>query len=342
MFDDSSTLIDRLQSAPARRMVRSPKLEASRAGILFGLGATSTGAVQMVFASKAVQAGLDGFDLAFVRYAVAGLILAPLFFRSGGYGTAGGLGWNKALRLAIAGGPLFMILLFAGLQLAPFSHAAILPGGATAVAGLTFGAWLLGERIGAQRVTGLAVVLIGLAVVGGAGWATAASGFSALGDLMFIAGGALWAIYQVLLRYWKLNPLQATASLSVLVLSVYAPAYVVLVGIDRLANAPLSILIEAVIVQGVLIGVAVTWLFAKAFAALGAGRAAVFPALMPGLAVILGWPLLGELPTATALFGLGIVAIGQAIILGVLHAPWKKSTKDSDIKWPADLMWCGR
>jgi drug/metabolite transporter (DMT)-like permease len=48
---------------------------------------------------------------------------------------------------------------------------------------------------------------------------------------------------------------------------------------------------------------------------LGPARAAVFPALAPGLAALMAWPVLGHVPTANETAGLVIVMAG--LILAV-------------------------
>ena len=43
---------------------------------------------------------------------------------------------------------------------------------------------------------------------------------------------------------------------------------------------------------------------------LGAGRAAVFPALVPPFVLVMGWLALGEAPSVLQLIGLAIVLLG--------------------------------
>ncbi|WP_288254152.1 EamA family transporter [uncultured Hydrogenophaga sp.] len=46
---------------------------------------------------------------------------------------------------------------------------------------------------------------------------------------------------------------------------------------------------------------------------LGPSRAAVFPALAPGIAALMAWPVLGHVPQASEWLGLGIVMAGLVI-----------------------------
>jgi drug/metabolite transporter (DMT)-like permease len=62
--------------------------------------------------------------------------------------------------------------------------------------------------------------------------------------------------------------------------------------------------------QGLLAGPAALYLFAYSIQLLGAGRAAVFPAIVPALALLVGWLLIGEPPTVLQAVGLVTVLSG--------------------------------
>jgi drug/metabolite transporter (DMT)-like permease len=64
------------------------------------------------------------------------------------------------------------------------------------------------------------------------------------------------------------------------------------------------------IVQGLLAGPGAIYLFTRAVVLLGAGRAAVFPTLVPPGVLLIGWVALGETPSLLQLTGLAIVLVG--------------------------------
>jgi len=64
------------------------------------------------------------------------------------------------------------------------------------------------------------------------------------------------------------------------------------------------------LLQGVLAGPAAIYLFARSITLLGAGRAAVFPTLVPPFVLLIGWLALGEVPSVLQLIGLAIVLLG--------------------------------
>ncbi len=59
--------------------------------------------------------------------------------------------------------------------------------------------------------------------------------------------------------------------------------------------------------------------FSRAVQLIGPARAAVFPALVPAVAIVLGMPVTGEIPTVLQLAGLAIVSLGLLFALGIIR-----------------------
>ena len=59
--------------------------------------------------------------------------------------------------------------------------------------------------------------------------------------------------------------------------------------------------------QGIFAGAGATYLFTRSVVLLGAGRAAVFPSLVPGFTLLIGFLALGEVPSLAQLAGFAIV-----------------------------------
>ena len=53
--------------------------------------------------------------------------------------------------------------------------------------------------------------------------------------------------------------------------------------------------------------------YSKMVELLGPGRAAIFPALAPGLAALMAWPVLGHVPTAIESAGMVIAMAGLLV-----------------------------
>jgi drug/metabolite transporter (DMT)-like permease len=97
---------------------------------------------------------LTPWDLAALRFGVAGPLLLPIVVRHG-LGHAAGIGWGRAVVLAIVAGAPYTLILYAGLALAPAGHGAVIITGATPVVSTLLVWFWLGDRPSATRRCGL-------------------------------------------------------------------------------------------------------------------------------------------------------------------------------------------
>lgn len=304
-----------MQTAIIATPITAQNLETNRllAGICVGLIAASIGALYTVFARWGIQRGLHSPDLTVLRFGVAGLLTLPiLIFAMRKNRTQFFAQWRNWLAIALLAGTPFGLLMFGALQFAPASHAAVFPFSAMSVMGMVLGTLVLGETLSRRKVLGIVIVLAGLILLSGID----ASSFtlrSALGDAMFIAAGTLWAGFGIVLRKNKLDPLLATAVVSFSALVTYVPVYFVVTGGARLTAISPHVFWTEVLVQGVIAGGGTLFTYAKMVSILGPARAAVFPALAPGIAALLAWPILGHLPGTFEILGLLIAMIGLLI-----------------------------
>jgi drug/metabolite transporter (DMT)-like permease len=282
-------------------------------GILIGLCAASIGALYTVFARQGLAQGLAPWDLTFLRFAVAGLITLPILavaiFKQ--WQTLR-QNWCIWLAVSVLAGPLFGMLMFGALHFAPASHAAVFPFTAMSVMGMMMAAIFLGDRITLRRMVGVVIVICGLVVLAGLS-SESLHGRALLGDLLFIAAGTMWAGFGILLRKHKLNPMLATAVISFAALITYVPLYLILTGAQSLRSASLPTVLTQVLVQGVIAGGGTLYTYGKMVSLLGPARAAIFPALAPGIAALMAWPVLGHLPNHAELTGLTLAIVGLII-----------------------------
>lgn len=301
-------------TAPALRLpVADPERMRLVAGIAVGLLAAGIGALYTVFARWGIARGLHAPDLTVLRFGVAGLIMLPVLAlawrRDAAQFTSK---WRIWLAVAALAGTPFGLLMFGALQFAPASHAAVFPFASMSVCGLLLSAAVLGDRITARKAIGIAIVLGGLVLLSGVEM-DSFTARSVGGDAMFIAAGTLWAFFGILLRKHRLDPLVATAVVSVSALLTYVPAYLWYTGTARLLASAPSVLWIEVLVQGVIAGAGTLFTYATMVKLLGASRAAIFPALAPGLAALMAWPLLGHVPTLAETIGL-VTVMGGLIV----------------------------
>ncbi len=277
-------------------------------GILCGTGAALGWAAGFVAAKHGVGVGFSPADIAFHRFFWSGLLLMPIAFRDG-IADLGGIGWGRGLLMSVLAGPPQALTAYSGFILVPLGHGTTIQPACAALFGLILATVMLRERATAPRVFGGVTIIAGLLVFGAESLATI--GHEGVGgDLLFVTAGFMWALFGTLLRYYSLSGIRAVAVVGALSVLIYAPAFAVLVGFGNLMQMSLVENLVQIVVQGMIAGVLPIYLFARAVILIGAGRAATFPALVPGFGLIIGYLALGVVPSIAQLVGLVIVVIG--------------------------------
>jgi drug/metabolite transporter (DMT)-like permease len=277
-------------------------------GIFCGTGAALGWAAGFVAAKHGVGVGFTPADLAFHRFFWSGLMLMPIAFRDGLI-NLGGIGWGRGLVMSILSGPPQAIIAYTGFMLVPLGHGTTIQPACAALFGLILATAMLQEKATGQRIFGGGTIIAGLMVFGAESLATIGrQGVG--GDLLFVTAGFFWAVFGTLLRYYHMSGTRAVAMVGVLSVVVYAPLYAILIGFESIRHMSLAENLVQVVVQGILAGVLPIYLFARAVILIGAGRAATFPALVPGFSLIIGYLALGVVPSIAQLVGLVIVVIG--------------------------------
>lgn len=282
-------------------------------GLLVGLVAASIGALYTVFARWGIAHGMDSADMTFLRFGAAGLVTLPVLVVALRRDATGFFArWSSWLTVSLLAGPLFGLLMFTALQWAPASHAAVFPFTAMSVMGTLMSALFLGDRLTLRKIAGIAVVIAGLVLLSGLELRSLA-GRALWGDALFIAAGTLWAGFGIVMRKHRLEPLLTTAVISFVALVSYVPIYLATHGLHRLLAVAPTVLLTELVVQGLIAGAGTLYTYSKMVALLGPARAAVFPALAPGIAAFLAWPVLGHVPTGIEATGLLIAVAGLLI-----------------------------
>jgi drug/metabolite transporter (DMT)-like permease len=282
-------------------------------GTLCGIAAAAGWAAGFVAAKHGISVGFSPADLAFHRFFWSGLLLMPVALR-GGLKDLGGIGWGRGLLMSVLAGPPQAITAYTGFILVPLGHGTTIQPACAALFGLILASVMLHERATAQRVFGGATIIGGLMVFGAESLTTIGrEGVG--GDLLFVTAGFFWAMFGTLLRYYLVSGTRAVAVVGVLSIILYAPLYAIFVGFGGILHMSLAENLGQVVVQGLLAGVLPIFLFARTVTLLGAGRAATFPALVPGFGLIIGYLALGVVPSVAQLAGLAIVVIGFRFVV---------------------------
>jgi drug/metabolite transporter (DMT)-like permease len=282
-------------------------------GVLCGIGAALGWAAGFVAAKHGVAVGFSPADLAFHRFFWSGLLLLPVALREG-LRNLGGIGWGRGLVMSVLSGPPQAIIAYTGFMLVPLGHGTTIQPACAALSGLILATLVLGERPTGQRILGGMTIIAGLMVFGAESLTTIGR-HGVGGDLLFAAAGLFWATFGILLRYWHVSGTRAVAVVGALSVLVFAPLHALLVGYDGIWRMGLAENLLQIVVQGILAGMLPIYLFARAVILLGAGRAATFPALVPGFSMIIGYLALGVIPSIPQVVGLVIVVIGFRFVV---------------------------
>ncbi|WP_270934062.1 DMT family transporter [Falsiroseomonas oryzae] len=263
----------------------------------------------LVFSRMSVRQDFTAWDVAALRYAGSFMVALPLVLWLG----LPRLPPRRVAALVASASFGFPLLAYLGFGMAPAAHGGVLMPGTLPFMTAALGAVVLAEDWTRRRLLSLGVVALGIALL-------ALDTFGAhpgawRGDLLFLAAGASWAVYTVLVRLWGIGAMPATLLLALVPAPLYLPVWWLLLP-SNLHAVPLGAAAFQFVWQGAFATVLAGFLFTRAVAAIGAARTTTITALTPALAALAAWPLLGE---ALGLAGLaGVAMVSAGMILGVV------------------------
>jgi drug/metabolite transporter (DMT)-like permease len=281
-------------------------------GAVYGLVAVSIWSGWIVVARLGLKSSLTPWDIAALRFGVAGLLLLPYVVSKGL--ALDRLGWIGLAAIVLGGGAP-VLLANAGLMFAPAAHAgALFPGVMPLMVALLATA-ILHEPFTAVKKIGFVLILFGvLGIAWGAGGGAIESG-QTIGHLLFLGSALAWALYTVAMRRARLDGLHAAAVAAVGALILYMPVYLVMAG-TSLAAAPWSDIALQAFVQGILTAIVSLIFYGRAVSILGASSGAAFAALSPAMTAIMAIPVLGEWPTTIDWIAIAAISVGVYVVSG--------------------------
>lgn len=274
---------------------------------------------------------LTSYDLVLTRLLGAGLVMLPLGWwlsrqqrlRQDYSGSLWGLSplpLRTTVLTGVFGGLIYAMVAYSGFVYAPAAHASVLLPGSLPLWTSLLALLLMGERMTAARALGLACIVGGDLLVGGASLLHALDGSGVWrGDLLFVVGAMAWASYSVLVRKLALAAVQATTAITVFAFLVYVPVYLLLllsgVVAGHFFSAPLHDIVFQMAMQGVGSVVVSGITFNIMIRYYGPVRSTMLTALVPGLSALSAAVLLHEPLPWNVLTGLALVTMG--IVFGV-------------------------
>jgi drug/metabolite transporter (DMT)-like permease len=295
-------------------------------GSLYGIAAVSIWASWIVAVRLGIRTSLAPWDIAAIRFGVAGLILLPYLLRKGL--AVDRLGWGGLAAIIAGGGAPSVLLSYGGLLFAPAAHAASLFTALLPLYVAIVAAVVLGEAFTLARRIGLALIVAGvLGIIWGAGGTIGSR--QNIGHALFISAGLLWACYAVALQKARLDGLHAAAIAAVGSLITYMPVYAAIFG-TRLFDAPWRDLSLQAVVHGLLVAVISFLFIGRAVGLLGASNGSALAALAPAITALLAVPLLGEWPAASDLVAMLLISGGVCIASGGALAVPRPAPRPAD------------
>ena len=207
-----------------------------------------------------------------------------------------------------------MMLGSVGMRFAPASHVATLMIGTMPIWVAVLSGVLFGEKFSRQQLGGMAVVLAGVLCIGGYALLANRAAGEWRGDLLFLLAGLCFASFTIAQRRSGISPWHATALVNVCSAVLFAPIYFFWFT-PNIFTAPPAAVGFQVVAQGILVAILGMYFYTEAVRRLGAPRAAIFGALAPALAALIGALFLKEIPAALTLAGIALVMGGVALVV---------------------------
>lgn len=296
-------------------MTASAERRGQGPGIALGFAATIFWAFYNVGTAIGRADGFSSADLAMLRFGIAAVLLAPLLLLRHGWRDA--LPLKRVVVLTVLIGPPFAFLINTGYGIAPLAHAVVISPGVTMLTANALSAFVDGRAVPWQRRIGIMLLAAGLIAIAADQPATPPSGTPAwVGDLCFVASGSLWGLFTWLVGRWRLPAIETTAVVSLSAALCLLPFYLAVFGIPD--HPPMAWALQA-LYQGVLGGALAIMAFGGCVRRLGAGTAALFPALLPPTAVMLAIPLASQAPSPLQWLGVVLVSGGLLVSLDIMR-----------------------
>lgn len=286
-------------------------------GYLGILAAVVIWAGWIVATREAVTRAYQPLDLALLRYGTPALLLAPIWLRRGLFPK----GESPLLLLIMTagwGGP-FVYFISTGMQTIEASLFGPLVPGLLPMVVAAWGVAVARERIAPMRAVGLVFIAAAVALVLGPAVVAGDSGFLSGAPWLFAACLG-WSSFTIAYRHTRLSGVEAAAYVC-LYSTPFLLAAAFIFG-SALPGLPLSDILLQALIQGVLSGMVSVIGYAYAVRSLGLAGASAFTSLVPALAALGGWTLLGEVVgplgwAAVICACIGVLLVNRAVSRGV-------------------------
>lgn len=287
----------------------------------------------IIIARAMAHKTLTPLDIAFVRMVSAGLAMVPLGWwwvrRARARAEPGaqlmwlGLSpypWRITVMAGMLAAVLYASLAYSGFLYAPAAHASVLMPGMLPLWTTLIALVVIGTPVTRRRWFGLALIITGGLLVGGASLLRAFDGGDVWkGDVLFLASSFVWSSYTVMTRKHAMGAIPATIAVCVFASFTFVPVYALLawtgVLVSHLRDAPWGEILFQALIQGIGSVVISGITFVRMVETFGPIRSTMITAVVPGLSALGAVLFLGEPLYWNLLLGLALVTVG--IVFGV-------------------------
>ena len=268
----------------------------------------------IVISRLGVTNHLTVYDVTGLRYSIGAAVALPYIIWSRAWR---GLTPLRTIILTLTAGVPYALLSYFGLVYAPAAHGGVFLNGCLPIF-TTFFAWIwIGQRSQFSQTVGLGIILAGVTLVGYEGFLSTGGGMTWIGDLLFLAAIALFAVFMVANQVWSVLPGQVIFSATIVSAVAYIPIWLLWLD-SNLAFAPSSEILLQGAYQGLVPSILGISCLNIAVRHIGPRVTSVFLSAVPVVAALTAIPILNELPALPAWIGMIAVTLGILLALGII------------------------
>jgi drug/metabolite transporter (DMT)-like permease len=274
-------------------------------------------------AGRIASAHLEPTSSGALRFMMAFVALCIALHFSEGISTLGKITKKQLIGTAIMGASgifAYNLLFFGALAILPATRTSLFVALNPAVT-VILAFFVFREKLGLQKIIGIAIALIGVTVVVTKGDFSQITASFGSGEIMMICAVCSWAVYTLASRWTMANgPISALKSTTIaagwgmIFLSLHAAPSLAKTNFNTL---PFPVWASLFFLGVIGTAIAFVW-YAQALQKLGAAKTVVFNNLVPVFGVFFGWALLGENLSISLLLG------GAIAVTGVFIVNWVK------------------
>ena len=264
----------------------------------------------IVFSRAGVIAGLTAYDVAALRFLVAGAFTLPFAWAW----------WPRDLpiwiqvMIALTGpGAIYSVLTFVGLSNASAAYGGVFTNGSLPIFTVLVMLAITGTAPKLGQIAAITVIVAGGVLLGLHGM-SAASDDVMTGIAMFLCASAILSFYIFGVGHWKVSARGALALVNIPNAIIFLPIwwFALPSGMDQVDP---MIIVAHGLFQGIGPGFLAVILFAMTAYHLGPTLTSGFSAVVPATAALLAIPVLGEIPVMLEWAGIVTVSAGLALLV---------------------------